>query len=115
MAGRTEDFETMLREALRPVEPPEELAERLESTLINLTELAVDELESWEMGAMRDPRNWARPAAAVLIGATAGTGLALLRMRRRQQRQTQGLRGLAERTLDDLSVQARKLLSAQGR
>ena len=52
-------FESLLREALAPVEPPEGLVERLEVTLTSLTEMAADELESWELTAMRDPRNWA--------------------------------------------------------
>ena len=52
-------FESLLREALAPVEPPEGLVERLEDTLTSLTEMAADELESWELTAMRDPRNWA--------------------------------------------------------
>ena len=52
----------LLREALAPVEPPEDLVERLESTLMSITEMAVDELETWELSAMRDPRNWGRPA-----------------------------------------------------
>ena len=37
--GDTVDFEALLRRALAPVEPPDELAERLESTLVELTEL----------------------------------------------------------------------------
>ena len=56
------DFEALLRQALRPVEPPERhrrAASR--ATLVDLTELAADELEAWELSAMRDPRNWARP------------------------------------------------------
>ena len=32
---------------------------------------------------MRDPRNWARPAAALLAGTAAGTALVVLRARRR--------------------------------
>ena len=65
------DFESLLREALAPVEPPEDLAPRLERTLAALTELAADELEAWELSAMRDPRNWARPAAAALVVGAA--------------------------------------------
>ena len=57
------------------------LAARLELTLVNLTELAQDELEAWELSAMRDPRNWVRPAAAAVVGATAGTALVVLRVR----------------------------------
>jgi hypothetical protein len=58
------NFEGLLREALAPVEPPADLVERLESTLTSITEMAADELEAWELSAMRDPRNWVRPAAA---------------------------------------------------
>jgi hypothetical protein len=75
------DFEALLREALSPVDPPEDLTARMEMALVSLTELAQDELEAWELKTMRDPRNWARPAAAVLIGAGAGTALVVLRVR----------------------------------
>src|SRR3954453_8437687 len=106
------DFEALLRRALAPVEPPADLAERLETTLLGITELAADELEAWGLGAMRDPRNWVRPGAAIVgggaaategwgpgaipaprnwvrpvaaivVGSTAATGLILLRARRR--------------------------------
>ena len=82
-AASSSNFEGLLRQALAPVEPPEDLAQRLESTLTSLTEMAVGELESWELSAMRDPRNWVRPAAAVVVGSTAGAALLLLRARRR--------------------------------
>lgn len=86
------DIERLLREAMAPIEPPERLGARVESTLRNLSELAADELESWELAAMRDPRNWIRPAVAVAVGGTAGTGLALLgwRQRSRQRRRNAG-------------------------
>jgi hypothetical protein len=57
--------EQLLRSALVPIEPPEALSDRLERGLSELTEVAVAELADWEMSAMRDPRNWARPAAAI--------------------------------------------------
>jgi len=82
-AASGSNFEGLLRQALAPVEPPEDLAQRLESTLTSLTELAAEELEAWELSAMRDPRNWVRPAAAVVVGSTAGVALILLRARRR--------------------------------
>ena len=85
MTEAASSFEGLLREALTPVEPPEDLVERLESTLTSITEMAVDELEAWELSAMRDPRNWARPAAALVVGSAAGTALVLLRARRRAQ------------------------------
>jgi hypothetical protein len=109
--GDAVDFEQLLRRALTPVEPPEELAERLENTLVELTEAAADELESWELSAMRDPRNWVRPAAAVAVGTAAGAALVILRARQRAERNRhQGVRGLAERTARDAANEARKLL-----
>ena len=56
---------------------------RLEGTLTSITELAAEELEAWELSAMRDPRNWVRPAAALVVGSAAGAALVLLRARRR--------------------------------
>jgi hypothetical protein len=111
------NLEGLLREALAPVEPPEDLVERLEDTLTTITELAADELEAWELSAMRDPRNWARPAAAILAGGAAGTALVLLRARRRSQSATGPFgvrlpaldRAAAERTLKDLGRETRKL------
>ena len=79
MTEAAANFEGLLREALAPVEPPEDLAVRLEETLTSITEMAVDELEAWELSAMRDPRNWARPAAALVAGTAAGAALVLLR------------------------------------
>ena len=111
-SGATE-FEALLREALAPVEPPADLAQRLELTLVNLTELAQDELESWELSAMRDPRNWVRPAAAALVGTTAGTALVVLRVRARHRARKAGsgsLRELAERTLQDIAEETRRVL-----
>jgi hypothetical protein len=83
------DFETLLRRAFAPVDPPADLSERLEERLTRITELAVDELDQWELQAMRDPRNWtriARPIAAGVVAAGAGTALVLLRARRDARR-----------------------------
>jgi hypothetical protein len=74
MTEAVPNFEGLLREALAPVEPPEDLARRLESTLTSITEMAADELEAWELSAMRDPRNWVRPATALVVGSGAGAG-----------------------------------------
>jgi len=109
----TADFEALLREALSPVEPPADLAHRLELTLVNLTELAQDELEAWELSAMGDPRNWVRPAAAAVVGAGAGTALVLLRVRSRhraRRQQSANVLDLAERTMRDLAEEARRVL-----
>lgn len=107
------DFESLLREALTPVEPPAALARRLEITLVDLTEFAQDELESWELSAMRHPRNWARPAAAVVVGVSAGTALVALRVRgrhRARRQQSSSLRELAGHTLQDIADEARRIL-----
>jgi hypothetical protein len=117
MSEALPNFEGLLREALAPVEPPEDLVERLEDTLTTITALAADELDAWELSAMRDPRNWARPAAAIVAGSAAGAALVLLRARRRGQSSTRlgGVRlpsldrGAAERTIKDLGRETRKL------
>jgi hypothetical protein len=83
MSEAVPNFEGLLRQALAPVDPPEDLVQRLESTLTSITELAAGELEAWELSAMRDPRNWVRPAAAVVVGGTAGVALVILRARQR--------------------------------
>jgi hypothetical protein len=85
MSEGAPNLEGLLRRALPPVDPPEGLALRLEDTLTSLTELAAEELEGWELSAMRDPRNWVRPAAALVVGTGAGMALVLLRARRRGQ------------------------------
>ena len=82
-----DNFEDIIRRALAPVEPPEDLAQRVENTLWSLTELAVDELEGWELSSMRDPRNWVRPVMAIAVGTAAGAGLLVLGWRRQHRRQ----------------------------
>jgi hypothetical protein len=105
------DFESLLRRALVPVEPPDELTQRLEDTLVELTELAADELEAWELSAMRDPRNWMRPAAAVVVGGAAAAALVVVRVRRSHERRRPppGVFGLAERALRDVVDEARRV------
>jgi hypothetical protein len=85
----------------------------MESRLGTLIELAADELETWELSALRDPRNWPRaairPAAAVIVGAGAGAGLVVLRTRRKRHKrraQAHGALDLAERTLRDVAREA---------
>jgi hypothetical protein len=112
----TWDFETRLREALAPVDPPADLEPRLEMTLGSLVEMAADELEAWELSAMKDPRNWPRtvlgPAAAVVVGTGAAAGLVLLRTRSRRHKrraQSRGAFDLAERTLRDAAREAMRV------
>ena len=111
--GWSSDLEARLRRAMAPVQPPAELELRLETTLGELVELAADELEAWELAAIKDPRNWPRaalrPAAAVVIGSGAAVGLVLLRTRRRRHKrrnQSHSAFDLAERTLRDAAREA---------
>jgi hypothetical protein len=104
------DFELLLRQALTPVDPPADMPERIEATLANLTAMAADELEAWELSAMRDPRNWARPAAAVVVGTTAGAALVVLRARQRRRRPRPNVLDAAEQALKDVYGEARKFL-----
>ena len=107
------DIEGLLRQALSPVEPPERLSERLERTLASITDAAAEELEAWEISAMRDPRNWVRPAAAAVVGVSAGTALVLLRVRARhrvRKQRSNSMVDLVERTFQDAAEEARRIV-----
>jgi hypothetical protein len=113
MSTGAAEFESLLRQALTPVEPPDALVARLENALLSITQAAHDELESWELASMRDPRNWVRPAAAAVVGASAGTALVVLRVRSRHRARSQqpgNLFELAGRTARDVAEEARRLL-----
>jgi hypothetical protein len=91
----------LLEAAFVGVEPPTRLGDELERRLTEVQAVAFEELSDWELAAMRDPRNWVRPAAAVAVGTAAGAALIVVRMRR-AQRQRSGLRGLAQQGRRDL-------------
>src|SRR5918994_5817370 len=102
MSDQFADIETLLKRALSPVEPSKELELRLETTLGSLVDMAAEELEAWELGAMRDPRNWVRPVAAAAVGSTAAVGLVLVRTQRRRhkrRKEAQGAVDLVGRTV----------------
>jgi len=108
-----EYLEGLLRQALAPVDPPERLSTRLEQTLSTLTDAAADELDAWEMSAMKDPRNWVRPVVAVGVGTAAGAGLVVLRARakgKKRRSQSSDPFDYAERFLRDVLDESRKLL-----
>jgi hypothetical protein len=104
-AGRPDDgpdprIMRMLEHALAPVEPPASFVDQLESRLADVEAAAMEalgELSDWELDAMRDPRNWVRPVAALAVGTAAGTALVVLGLRRNRRRRP-GLRGLAEQS-----------------
>jgi hypothetical protein len=106
-AEPTQDVETLLRSALRPIEPPDTLAGRVEETLSAVTEAAAEELSAWaeelsesELRSLRDPRNWVRPAAAIAAGGIAAGGLVLVELRRRGGRRPNRFSGLADQVSD---------------
>ena len=107
-----ERVERLLRMALTPVEPPEALSDRIERGLSELTDAAVEELSEWELSTMRDPRNWARPAAAVVVGGMAAGGLVLVRARQQhRKRQATPLKAIqrsARQVADDLEKRLRR-------
>lgn len=110
--GSTEftDVEALLRSALVPVEPSERMSDRLERSLSEIADLAVEELADWELAAMGDPRNWGRPAAAVVIGGAAAGALVLVRARQQaRKRQGEGVRAL-ERGLREVASDIQRRL-----
>ncbi len=102
------NLERLLSDALRPIDPPDSLATRVETTLSSIAEQAAAELSSWaddlsegELEALRDPRNWVRPVAAVAVGGVAAAALVVVEARRRRRR-PHGVRDTAERFLREL-------------
>jgi hypothetical protein len=106
-AEPSRDVESLLRSALRPIEPPEKLSGRVEETLSAITEAAAEELSAWaeelsesELRALRKPRNWVRPAAAISAGGIAAGGLVLVELRRRGSKRPTLFSGLADQVSD---------------
>ena len=97
-SGPGPEIMRLLEQALRPVEPPATFVGQIEARLANVEAAAIEALEEisdWELQAMRDPRNWVRPVAAVAVGTAAGAALVVLGLRSRRRRPT-GLRAIAE-------------------
>jgi hypothetical protein len=104
------EVERLLRSALVPVEPPVAMTDRLERRLAELTDAAVGELADWELSTMRDPRNWARPVAALVVGGLAGGALVVVRARQQQRRRHEGGLRSMERGLRDVADQVQRRL-----
>lgn len=92
-AGQPFDLERLLSTALRPVDPPARVSDRVEARLSAVTRAAAEDLNDWadefsegELSALRDPRNWVRPVTAVAAGGVATGALILLELRRRTLR-----------------------------
>ncbi|MBA2439288.1 MAG: hypothetical protein H0V50_01285 [Thermoleophilaceae bacterium] len=106
------DMDALLRSALVPVEPSEAMGDRLERGLSEITDAAAGELAEWELGAMRDPRNWVRPAAAVVVGGAAAGALVLVRARKQHRRRPGGGLGALGQGLRDAANDLGKRLGA---
>ena len=107
------DFEILLREAFAPIEPPEDLEARLEDRLSTLAIAAAEELEGWELGAMRDPRNWIPTVTAATVGGAAAVGLVLVRTQRRRHKRrdaSDNVFELAQNTVRDLAHEAGRVI-----
>ena len=118
MTEGVESFETLLRQALAPIDPPAELQARVEERLVSLVDAAAGELDALEFAAMRDPRNWVRPAVATVVGSGAAVGLVLLRTQRKRDKRRAASSNpldLAGRTLRDLADEATHLVQAARR
>ena len=107
------DLEALLADALRPIDPPEDLAGRVEVTLSAITEQAAAALGSWaeeltesELESLRDPRNWVRPVAAVAVGSAAAGALVVVGARRK--RKPTGIRANASRLISELGGELRR-------
>ena len=84
------NIESMLTRAFAPVEPPPHLYEAFENKLEQVSADAAEELSDWELAAMRDPRNWVKPAVAVVAGGTAAGALLVLGLRSRRREEDKG-------------------------
>jgi hypothetical protein len=116
MNERAADFESLLRQAFQPIDPPAELEARVEARLAGLVELAAEELEGWELSTLSDPRNWPgipRSAAIATVGGAAAVGLVLVRTQRKRHKRrdaSDNVIELVEHTLRDLRREAGKLI-----
>lgn len=85
-------LEDLLADALRPVEPPQRMSDRLHDTFSAISEAASADLSEWadeltasELDSLRYPRNWVRPVVAVAAGGIATGALVLVGARRRSR------------------------------
>ena len=114
-SGPGPEIMRLLELALKPVEPTADFMGQLEGKLANIEAAAleaIEEVADWEFDALRDPRNWVRPVAAVAVGTAAASAMVVLGMRSRRRRTT-AARALAEqgsRLATDALSSARGLL-----
>lgn len=99
-----ESIESVLQRAFAPVEPPERMYSDVQARLSEISQSAADEIADWELAAMRDPRNWVRPAIALGAGTAAAGALLVLGLRGRGKGDDAG--AAAVRAMTDAIEQA---------
>lgn len=104
------DVERLLRSALVPIDPPLSLVDSLERRLTEQVDAAADELADWELGAMKDPRNWGRPIGAAVVLTAAGASLVLVRARQQHQKRGASRLKALEKSAQEVSGDIRKRL-----
>ena len=104
------DVERLLRSALVPIEPPQSLIDNLERRLTEQVDAAADELADWELGAMKDPRNWARSIGAAGVLAAAGASLVVVRARQQHKKRGSSRLKALEKSAHEVSGDIRKRL-----
>ncbi|MFN8141019.1 MAG: hypothetical protein U0R29_01640 [Solirubrobacterales bacterium] len=85
-------IENLLADALKPVDPPQRMSDRLHDTFSAISDAAASDLSDWaeeltesELESLRDPRNWIRPVTALAAGGVATGALILVGFRRRSR------------------------------
>ncbi len=116
MSETSLNIESLLEQAFTPVEPPVDMADRLESTLVSISKGAAEDLSEWELASIDDPRTWVKPAVAVVAGSVAVAALYALRTKNRQAQGDDFLKELkrvsrstAERSLSAAEKAAKEL------
>ena len=87
--------------------------EKFESRLEQVSLDAAEELADWELAAMRDPRNWVKPATAVVVGGAAAGALVVLGLRHRRREDDKGavaVKALGEAIGDALGEAGREAI-----
>jgi hypothetical protein len=104
------DVERLLRSALVPIEPPPSLIDNVERRLTEQVDAAADELADWELGAMKDPRNWAPSIGAAAVLAAAGGSLVVVRARQQHKKRGASRLKALEKSAHEVSGDIRKRL-----
>ena len=76
-------IESLLADALKPVDPPQRMSDRLHDTFSAISDAAATDLSDWAEELTESERNWIRPVTALAAGGVATGALILVGFRRR--------------------------------